>query len=272
MQELGLKSVKQWDNWCKSGQKPDDIPARPNNTYKEQWKGWGDWLGTGTIALQNKVYRSFEEAHEYVMQLGFKTREEYSKWCKSGQKPDDIPARPNNTYKEQWKGWGDWLGTGYIALTKRDYLPFEDARKYVRGLKLKNQDQWNNWCKSGQKPANIPGSPSNFYKKKWKGVGDWLGTGYIATTKRHYLLFEEAHKYVMQLGFKTREEYSKWCKSGKKPDDIPADPAGGTKNNGRVWVIGLAPDILFLLTELTNHLLKQSSYTCTSLRQYRQMV
>jgi hypothetical protein len=81
--------------------------------------------------LQNKVYRSFEEAHKYVMQLQFRSREEYSKWCKSGQKPDDIPADPAAVYKDQWKGWGDWLGTGYIIPANRTYRSFTEARAHT---------------------------------------------------------------------------------------------------------------------------------------------
>jgi hypothetical protein len=61
-----------------------------------------DCTGTGTIALQNKVYRSFEEAHKYVVQQHFKSREEYIKWCKSGEKPTDIPTSHAAVYKEQW--------------------------------------------------------------------------------------------------------------------------------------------------------------------------
>ena len=30
-------------------EKPQDIPSHPD-TYKDEWKGMGDWLGTGSIA------------------------------------------------------------------------------------------------------------------------------------------------------------------------------------------------------------------------------
>jgi hypothetical protein len=31
--------------------------------YKKDWKGFGDWLGTGTIASYNIKYRSYEDAN-----------------------------------------------------------------------------------------------------------------------------------------------------------------------------------------------------------------
>ena len=40
-------------------------------TYKDQgWIGWGDWLGTGTIAAKFRKFRSFKEAKEYAHGLG----------------------------------------------------------------------------------------------------------------------------------------------------------------------------------------------------------
>jgi hypothetical protein len=67
----------------------------------------GDWLGTGTIATLQREYRPFEEAREYIRKLGINTQEEWREYRKSDNKPPDIPANPNRTYKEEWKGWGD---------------------------------------------------------------------------------------------------------------------------------------------------------------------
>jgi hypothetical protein len=70
----------------------------------------GDWLGTGSIAARLREYRPFEEAKAFVHTLNLKNSDEWDKYCKSGKKPDDIPANPNKTYaKKGWKGIGDWL-------------------------------------------------------------------------------------------------------------------------------------------------------------------
>lgn len=42
---LNLKSKREWHNYCKSDNKPSHIPACPRSRYKEEWKGWRDWLG-----------------------------------------------------------------------------------------------------------------------------------------------------------------------------------------------------------------------------------
>jgi hypothetical protein len=104
--KLRLKTISEWRQYCKSGKKPKDIPSNVDAAipYKEDWKGWGDWLGTGTIARQNMQYRTFEEARDYVHALGFTNKEEWSKYCKSGKKPKDIPSVPREPYENEWLG------------------------------------------------------------------------------------------------------------------------------------------------------------------------
>jgi crotonobetainyl-CoA:carnitine CoA-transferase CaiB-like acyl-CoA transferase len=234
---LGLKGKKDWASYCQSGQKPDDIPADPRGAYKDKgWISWGDWLGTGVVASQNREYRSFESARDYVRGLGLKSWSDWQSYCKSGQKPDDIPADPRGAYKD--KGWvssGDWLGTGTVANQNREYRSFEDARDYVRGLGLKGQADWSAYCKSGQKPDDIPADPRVVYEDKgWVSWGDWLGKGNKHSKNLEYRSFESARDYVRGLGLKTQEEWKSYCKSGQKPDDIPADPRGVYKDKG--WV------------------------------------
>jgi len=84
---LGLKSRSQWLQYCKSSEKPNDIPTYPQDSiYKSKWKGWGDWLGTGRIANQAIVYRPFEEARKFVHALRIENVEDWSNYCKSGNK------------------------------------------------------------------------------------------------------------------------------------------------------------------------------------------
>ena len=224
---LELKSQDEWLHYTKSGKKPDDVPASPHLTYADEgWAGMGDWLGTGTIAPRLRQYRPFEEARVFARTLEFKSNLEWKDYCKSGQKPDDIPAKPNATYADEgWAGWGDWLGTGTVATYLRKYKPFKEARAFVRALGLKSQSEWGDYAKSGKKPDDIPASPVDVYLDHgWAGTGDWLGTGRVADRFRQYRPFEKARAFVRGLGLKSRSEWKAYCRSGKKPDDIPSKP------------------------------------------------
>ena len=70
-----------------------------------------------------------------------------------------------------------WLGTGTIAPRLRKYRTFNEARKFVRSLKLKSGEEWKAYKRSGKLPIDIPVAPQHAYLKKgWQGMRDWLGT------------------------------------------------------------------------------------------------
>ena len=96
-------------------------------------------------------FRSFNKARKFVHSLKLKNVPDWEEYRKSDKKPFDIPATPNRTYKKEWISYGDWLGTGRIANQKRKYRSFEEAREFVRKLKLKNRDEWDAYVKSGKK-------------------------------------------------------------------------------------------------------------------------
>jgi hypothetical protein len=230
---LNLKGVSEWEVYCKSGDKPDDIPSHPNVTYKNKgWQNWGDFLGTGRIADQYNIYRSFTEAREFVRALNLKGQKEWREYCTSGNKPSDIPQKVERTYKKDFKGYGDWLGTGNIHNRDKQFCSFKEAREFVRMLKLKNQKEWKEYCKFSEKPNDIPSNPNHVYKNDFKGMGDWLGTGNIKSSDKQFLTFTEAREFVQSLGLKNNKEWNEYYKSGEKPDDIPSAPARTYKNSG----------------------------------------
>ena len=182
---------------------------------------------------QRKDWRTFEEAREYIRRQGIKNLREWYAYCQSGQKPDDIPTNPRSSYKGEWLSWGNWLGTGNIATRDREWRPFEEAREYVRALELKSQEEWVAYCKSRQKPDDIPANPRSSYKDEFKGFGDWLGTGNVAKyerTSQPFRPFLEAREFVRTLKLKNGVEWYAYCQSGQKPDDIPSDPRKAYKN------------------------------------------
>jgi hypothetical protein len=171
-----------------------------------------------------KEFRDFKSARDFIQKLGLKNRDEWREYCKSGNKPDKIPNRPDATYKNEWKGMGNWLGTGKILPKDREYRPFKEARAFVISLNLKGSTDWTEYAKSGNKPDDIPANPYQTYKKDFKGVGDWLGTGNVAAQDKVYRSFESAREFIRSLGLKNYSDWEKYCKSGNKPDDIPAAP------------------------------------------------
>ena len=221
---LNLKGTKEWSEYCKSGNKPEDIPSRPERTYKKDFKGSGDWLGTGTIASHDMVFRPFTEARDFVRSLKLKNNAEWKEYCKSGNKPDDIPANPNGTYKSDFKGIPDWLGNGNLSNKYRIYLTYEECQKFAQKNNITSTIEWEKFGKPGKRPSNVPSHPDRIFSKQWTTWPDFLGVDRIANQNKVYRSFESAREFVQKLGLKNHEDWKAYCKSGNKPDDIPAAP------------------------------------------------
>jgi hypothetical protein len=175
---LKLKGRRGWTAWSKSGHRPSDIPGNPSNTYRDAgWISWPDWLGYGEGRVLAKDMLPFTVGRAYARKLKLGSKKEWKEWSKSGQRPSNIPGNPHKVYRDDgWISWPDWLGNG--GTSHNSMLPFAAGRAYVRKLKLRNNKEWKEWSKSGQRPSNIPGNPQRTYRDDgWISMPDWLGYG-----------------------------------------------------------------------------------------------
>ena len=238
VRSLGLKSWKEWKEWKKSGQRPPDVPSCPDEIYKgEGWLSWGDFLGFKEGYDADAEWRSFEEARDYVRCLVLRSQKKWKEWSKSGERPRDIPSRPDQVYKEEgWLSWGDFLGytPGHVAekRSKTKRRTFTEARDYVRSFCFKSKEEWREWSKSGLRPSDIPSDPDLVYKDKgWLSWADFLGfnKGNVA---REWRPFGEARDFVRSIGLKSQKEWQEWSKAGERPPDIPSNPDQVYKGKG----------------------------------------
>jgi hypothetical protein len=187
------------------------------------------------ISNQLKIFKTYKEAKEYVLPLGLKNVSDWKQYSKSGLRPEDIPSHPQDAYKEDWIGWGDFFGTGEKNYKNIKNKSFDEARKYVHNLNLNTGDEWREYCKSGKKPFDIPSFPNRIYKENgWISMGDWLGTGKVSNKLRKYLPYYEAIKIVHSLNLNNGAEWLLYCRSKKKPSNIPSNPQDVYENNG--WI------------------------------------
>lgn len=185
---------------------------------------------------QNTRYRPFEEAREYARLLGLNTQKEWLAFVRGEisdlpPKPNDIPENPSKIYPKFWKCYDDWIRR------PSSWRSFEDAREYVRSLKLKSRAAWRRFIKGklpslGTKPNDIPDFPGSVYKPQWRGFDDWLGV-----PSKHWLPFEDARKYARSLNLTSKNEWKMFLKGmfpdiGSKPDDIPGHPGDIYKFQG----------------------------------------
>ncbi|HZW87238.1 MAG TPA: hypothetical protein VFF41_07250 [Gallionella sp.] len=112
-------------------------------------------------------------------------------------------------------------------MTKHKWRPFLDARAWARNQGVHSEKQWRKHSKlPGWLPSDIPANVYQTYKRKgdWTDWGDFLGTGYVATQKRRYRLFEEAREWARTQGLKSKAGWLRLAAEKRLPEYLPADP------------------------------------------------
>ena len=216
---LKLKRAIEWRslNFSKLN---SQIPHSPSNYYKNKgWISWEDWLGYKPVRRKkDHYYANYQQAKKILKKLNINSGSEFNKLSKQNKLPGNIPKNPRRYYDDKgWVSMGDFLSTGRIADRKRKFLPFEEARSFIRTLGLKSQKDWMNYKKDKNFPLNIPKNPGRMYKSNgWEGIRDWIGT----TDLKKYHNYDEAKKWALKNKIKTQSEWKKKL----KPEYYPQNP------------------------------------------------
>jgi superfamily II DNA or RNA helicase len=175
-------------------------------------------------------WRPFEEARKFARELGLSGGDAWQEYAQSDEKPRDIPASPWAVYENDWISMGDWLGNGQ---RRGGWRPLEEARAFVQTLKLKNVKEWRVYAKSENRPEDIPVNPDVVYRDNcWIGWGDFLGNG--RNLRGKWRAFEDARRFARSLKLDSIEGWYEFCRSKKRPADIPVKPNKAYVNSG--WI------------------------------------
>jgi len=109
------KTYSEYRSLAKKHELPEGMPKDPYYAYRGSgWKGYGDFLGTGSVAPFNKKFLSLRQAKKVLRDLSEppRTRAEYEKFVKQGVLPESFPRDPYNAYGSDpdWRGMSDFLG------------------------------------------------------------------------------------------------------------------------------------------------------------------
>lgn len=179
-----------------------------------------------TIKNQFSEKMPFEEAREFVRKLNLNSNQDWKDYCNGKLK--DLPKKPNSiptdlytSYKnEGFVNLCDFLGSKDNSRNKT-FAPLSDVKKLFIKFNIKSQKEWKEFCKTKNKPSNIPTNLFLIYSKdkNWKGFSDL--TGNEAAQTKEFLEFNKAKKYIRTLKFKSMGEFKRWK---NRPNDIPAAP------------------------------------------------
>lgn len=217
--EKGVLGYKYWNKYLKGEidglpELPLGFPRSPRHRFKEEWKGWRDFLG--------KNYRwNYVQAKEYL------TKEYPEITSKNAfekirhKLPFQVPRGPQQYYNKRgsWKGWRDFLRSG-------NFIDYNSFKKWVKENKptIKTSVEWAKKSNLKSLPSYIPKSP-NLYYKEWEGWQKALGRKERVRYKdRGFLSYKEAKKWI-QKNHKEVKTSNNW-RSIKKvlPDNVPKNP------------------------------------------------
>jgi superfamily II DNA or RNA helicase len=216
--------------------------TKKENANQFQFEVFSDFIDANQLSEQLQIklwdklsqynWLPFEEAREYVRELKLKSFKDFINYLKKN--PSPIPSKPYEKYKNDgWISIGDFLGTFNESKHGRTYKSFDDAKRYLKGLKLKSRQKWTDYYRNNEKPKDMPAGLEKIYSghKNWKGIGDFLGNDFIATNKRKFLSFVDAKEYINELKLEKKEDWKNFSKS-LRPENIPSNPNLVYKNKG----------------------------------------
>lgn len=104
--DIGVSSAKEWFEWCRYNNRPNNIPSNPVSIYKNKgWDGWSSLFGNKKI--------KYQDAKKIVSQLEFKSPGEFQKWARSNKNIFLIPIHPDIAYKKEGFQWTDFLNCSF---------------------------------------------------------------------------------------------------------------------------------------------------------------
>jgi len=181
-------------------------------------------------------WRPYEEAKKYAQSLKISSFNEWKKYIVLKDFPSDI--RKNPLAYNEFKSVGEFLGTGRIADQFKEFKSYEHAKKYAQSLKLKGRTEWRAYTKRKDFLRDVPVTPSEVYRVKWEGWGEFLGTGNTSNrkvTKAKRFNFELDKKYAQSLQLTNEQQWINHTKLEEFPKDIVVAPDKKYKKEWKGW-------------------------------------
>jgi predicted amidophosphoribosyltransferase len=166
-----IKTSKQLRKFMKNYKNKFNIPSRPHQLYKDEWKGWGELFGTGSRT--HGAFIKYKEAKKIIQSLKIKSQNEFVKFRKTKKfKTLNIDSNPGR-YKE-FEGMDIFLNSKQHQ-KKQSWLNFNQAKKFIKKFNIRSSKHWPRFKKSKNFSNKLPKTPQKVYKDQWKGWSDFLG-------------------------------------------------------------------------------------------------
>ena len=120
-----------------------------------------------------------------------------------------------------------------IEIQKRErtirnpFISYEEASQHAQRLNFDTVKQWRDYSVSGLRPKNIPSNPDKQYKKEWISWKHFLG--------KENCSYKMAQEIAAKENILTVFEWKEFCKTDKKPRNLPINPKTAYKKEWIDW-------------------------------------
>ena len=167
----GGKGDENTGRWSK---KEHDLFVECLTKYGKDWKKAADLLKTRTaVQIRTHAQKYFQR----VAKLKGDSIAESTSFGGPGGASRQGGGGGTNKVTHAFKDDdGNWVTGATKVSMGKTWLPFDDARDFVRTLKLDSLRAWYEYAKSGKRPDNIPSHPEIMYRGAgWVSLPDWMG-------------------------------------------------------------------------------------------------
>jgi superfamily II DNA or RNA helicase len=194
------------------------LAGRPELVYKNSgWTSWYDFLGEGYISTAKRKYLTYQENQNFWINKKIKTRGQFWKYFKNNEVPAGVAKSPDAVFKNQWKGWGDYLKTGNLSNSVKQFKSYVETLKIVRKNNIKTRDEY---IKFVNKHPELILRKSLKQFPQYKDADDFFD--------RKFITFKEAKKIAKEANI---YNISTWKKFARGKTNLPVDIKKFCKNN-----------------------------------------
>ena len=141
-----------------------------------------------------------------------------NKWFKLDDKVSTVASTTLKEIFIKHKNYNSYSGF------TREFLSYDEAKKYVQKLGIKSYTEYVKWCKLGERPFNIPSNPDKIYSE-YNAYDFFNKTKAMLHNKLDsYMSFDEAKQFIKKFNLKNQKEFNEWTKSDKRPWNFPSSP------------------------------------------------
>ncbi len=258
---FNINSESEWRNFVKKPSFSPDIPKAPAQYYKNKgWISWPDFLGNPEN--EKKFFHLFSDARKISRSLNVSSIGKWREWTRDD---NQMPRNPDVAYKNSgWVNWSDFLNAEIIQTQKREYLLFEECRKFMKSSGIKTKAEFD--TQKLDLPFNIPRAPNHTYKDD--GFKNW--PHFLMQRDTDFLNFEDARVIVQKLNLNSVSQFRKLASSKTFPDRVPSNPPSKYRNDGwNGWDDFLGKENYLTYDECVINI---SKYELSSLSNYRELI